>query len=468
MYEYLGKISQRDEYELIYPILIMLGFHIDGDEFNVFADEKSYGKTVKHFLKDIIKQCIYFSIRVRYQKRKRKEKICLCSPSLLNNRYDQALELILRNKEIAGVVTSSVKRQMFVHREFYTRGLYLKQVASFKTIQLVHECFVHLKRVKSNGITCDDVEGTKFLYDKLRLEVRKDIDRLKKKLLEYNVWEYITISTQSLFELLIITACKECQITTKEIVHCSYACISPNYEIMMQKNIFTEYLYLWNESEVKYFRKYKNYCCYMYPAVCMKVIGSPEVCYEDARKALEKFPTEKRVTLFVPSYVMFLDRHYVKYESGQEVICAEKRAVIYEKIYRAVRRSGMQLYLRYHPGEPKEIIAYEEDIRKKLGLICISPYDETIEQCVCKSHSVFGSTTSALVVACIYGTKCYDFRISDEVVDYCDMGVMDICLENIDSLDFKPYEKSIRRDYCFNENLLLFERNDLDETGEVK
>lgn len=465
---FLGEDCKKN-FSDIMPIIRLILYHMDeGKKRGIFGyDDFCFPKH------KIIKRVIWEYGKIRYficrwrQKGRKKEKenaVYLSDTILGINRYESLLQemdqecLIVASLTVNSCALHLLHIRHRIEREFFNKrtidlGRTIIDESVKNSVDAIYDSFIELCKY---GRTCaDDKEKMFALFKTLQITVQERLNEIGEILIQNNINLFITINQLNLSDVLIIMACRKKGIRTKELEHfssCSVPissvdeawygidkiigseenkkCYFPENQSYKLK--YTDELCQWGESDVKYYKKYWKIFNMLDSKCTITNVGCPEITFKEVEKKMAKYSKRNSITLFVPSDVFYLGMGHRDVVTPSSIGELKKRR---EELFRQIKqlsiKENVSVYVKYHPTEPIEYINNEKSIIEELGYTLLSADREEFYKSLCYSRAVFGSGSSTLVVATIFGCKSYCIKFSSERYDFCGRNIEVISVNQI-------------------------------------
>lgn len=441
--EFLGE-KNIDEYDDIMPILRLILYRsgIRGKE-GIFGTRER-GKL--YFIRTIW----YYCLKVRHLFEKKEKSVLLSEQIVCLDRYDLLLYNIL-NKNCITIMAKyncplrREPKETVVALKKKSQKLYVGDSVPGKKLSIVvEETYDLLNAIILKKENCSSYEEEcRSLFEKLRKISQKRIKKIRKELKREGVQGFITNNQYNLTDVVLLMACDQEKILTKELRHHSdmvvsiddRQCSKRNNAGFIENSVFSyvDQILLWSEYEKKYWKKYIHLDDISLKKVCCIVAGCPEMLDDELLKLKKMYPKRDAITVFVPSHSMYIkDPAKKKITENDLALAKESRKQIFAAVEQYAAKNGVkEIYVRYHPYEDERFIKNDEEITKNYNVL--SATREDFYKAMCVSKVVIGTTSSSLAVALLFGCKCISLMLKEEKYDFCGAPIASMTIEQIAS-----------------------------------
>lgn len=438
----LGK-ELTNKYRELLPILQLIDYRIEtrGKE-GLFTYDGEYSETysLMTICKNSIKYIEYCGKRI-FDCRKREKQSLLSDTFFTLNRYDDVLTEIFKKEKVCAVITA---QDCDIRNYYRCRGLdaerlkrrlvYLgESVAGFKLKLIIEKWFDFFSSLREERATCEAcIVVADRLLGQMQKESRRRIKKIKKELMRNKINLYITINQYNLRDLLIILACKEAGIISRQLLHYSNCIIEIPLEEKVQSKQYVNELFVWDKSEKMYIEKYFDIIPIVASECRVDVAGCPELSYNVVSGNKLLWNRKNAIILFVPSYTVFLGEDYrrIENEKDRKILQVHKKP-IFDGIHLLAEREHLEVYLRYYPNESDVYIKDDEDIIHSYGFKMLSDSREDLTKGLCWSKAAFSCMSSVLISALAYGCTCFSIDLQNRKYDFCGLDIHSVTPENI-------------------------------------
>ena len=466
VYTYKWKYEEKDLFidkkQRIYPILDLILYRVCSTDYNdlysydgMVMPRSNYKRNIRKKYRGVIKYYYNYLInRKKILKRDENKNNILFSDSIiLSKRLTCLLEEVSLKCNIISWYRFEDERSLHGDEEIFKlrqkkkdQGkLYVgSSVQGDKIKTIVKDIYNAYTEIIVNN---SKIEKNKLevLYKKLNIAVDKRIKFLKKCLLKEGVEMFVTYNQCRIADLLIIMACNELNIWTKEIIHFLY--FSRAYEHGYGTWNVREYSYRnlamyvdescqWCEAAAKAIipvNKLGNNCV-------VSICGCPEITKKKLLCDYNSVIKKNEILFLVP------EDYELEYEMSLENINMsfdEYRQYIYGEIKKCAKNNNVGIVVRCHPGTDEKRIKELED-----NNFIISDCNSNINNIIAEYKYCIGGYTSALYLAKIYGASCYKFIHNMDEEGYAELGVKSIRIDEIENLKLQYEEARINDLWC--------------------
>ena len=283
----------------------------------------------------------------------------------------------------------------------------------------------------NNQQTClADMQKADALLSVMESEFKKRVDYAVKELKKCTPNLYITINQYNLRDMVMISACRELGIKTKQMEHHASRFM---HNIASTEGIdrfcFVDEICCWSESEEDFHKNVYKYECFPFTdKPIISTVGNPEVLYKDALKATVDNPEAKRVTFMVSGLLNKTSEAEVEKQLSH-------RNKIFENLKKLSEKHNVKILVRYPPGVDKDFKAKEEQKLKEMGFD-ISPSDRgSLMSDIGGSNIIVGTISSVLGVSALMGKQVYQIASENEKYYITDKNIISISPEEICNID---------------------------------
>lgn len=445
------------KYRNIYPLVRLLLSRMD---FTQKSDEKIFGyffsydggglseqRTIRGkaaFLSGLIP---YIINSFKNTKRKKEEKILISDTLLNSERYSYFQRECLKNKQVIGI-SVVLNHRISKHVKKYTRsmnmGVSITGGRLKKEILKTYRLLVNIYEKKSTCQEHYEIINEQFaVLDRL---FQRRLNVIKRQLLKNNVRLYITCNQYRIEEILLITACHELGIRTKEWSHHAYSTLHIN----LRKNegafsdgdnrfVYADEMCVWDKADIVWLKKYDTIEGLLESDVKISVVGSPEIEKSTVQKEICKYKRKNQIAFFVPS---------ISPKNLAENSQLEKRKQeIFYQLFNLSKKNNMKVIVRYHPGVDLKKLESDMNLCKKYGFEVDDNSRDSFVKIISSSKAVLGYHSASLVVAYNYGAKSYSINLyHKEKFDFCGVPIHEVEINEIGNISNFISDGSIAED----------------------
>lgn len=443
--EFIGS-ELYSKYRSIYPLVRLLLSRMDfvqkSDEdilgyfFSFDGGALSEQRTIREKIA-FLSGLIPYSINSFKNIKRKKEKKILISDTLLNSeRYPYFQKKCLINKQVIGISVVLNHRISKRVKKKYTRSMNMGvSITGRKLKKEILKTYRLLLDIYENGCTCQEhfkIVNEEFAVLNRLLQQRLNV--IKRELRKNNVGLYITCNQYRIEEILLITACYELGIKTKEWSHHAYSTlhIDPrkNAEVFSDGDnrfVYADEMCVWNRADIVWLKKYDTIEGLLKTDVKINVAGSPEIERFAVQEELYKHKRENLIAFFVPS---ISPRNLAKDEQLEK-----KKQEIFCRLYELSQKNNLKVIVRYHPGVDVKKLKSDMTLCKKYGFEIDDNSRNSFVKIISSAKAVFGCHSAALVVAYNYGAKSYSINLyHKKEFDFCGVPINEVEIEEIDKI----------------------------------
>ena len=375
------------------------------------------------------------------------DKILVSDTLLLSDRYSFFQQECVKNVRIAGLSLLYNHYSLAGHKGIkYNRcvslGKYVIDPITIKQILIVYDL---MRKAYLDRKACVEVPGyitgVKTLDDLLA----KRVEQIKKELLRNGISQYITCNQYRIEEIVIIEACRELGIATKEWSHHSMCTFdihlyeTPDDSFITDREnfyIFTDYFCCWNKGDVNWISKYGHVEPVFGQDIKYPAVGSPEL-YADM--VVDDGGEER-------DHICYLVlTHYDDGRHDEEIYEAHYR--ILDELYTLSQRTGLKVFVRYHPSEYASRTDREMELYERYGFELLDSSRESLDRMYKSSKVCISSGTSALILSYNYGLRTYSVDVEAKgTFDYTGTPIIQIGIDDIAELDLEGDGSEPERD----------------------
>ena len=190
--------------------------------------------------------------------------------------------------------------------------------------------------------------------------------------------------------------------------------------------IYTDYFCCWSEGDSKWIRTYGHVDPVFDQDIRYPAVGSPELFSE---MVVENDTGAER------DHICYLVlTHYDDGRNDEEIYEAHYR--ILDELYKFSQRTGLRVFVRYHPAEYASRTDREMEIYNRYGFELLDCSREVLDRMYKMSKACLSCGTSALVLSYNYGIRTYSVEVEAKgTFDYTGTPVKQIRIEEIADLD---------------------------------
>ncbi|MCF0128405.1 MAG: hypothetical protein HUJ70_07520 [Pseudobutyrivibrio sp.] len=378
---------------------------------------------------------------------------------LLSQRYNAFMEQVFEKYDVVGSFTAAdchlkempAENELDKKRDAAKCIPMGKSIASDTTKQYAQETFLKLEELRAKSSTFEDAApaSAKVLLEGLEKHVKADIKRAAKNFSKFNIQSYLCNNIYGLREYICIEAARSLGIPTLHLQHAVDYVWDPSrlYEFYHNAD---EWLF-WCEDDRLYNEQYDR------PLVTLgkkdyttRVVGSPELIYEDVLKDIERFEPKKLITCLVPSFEDLYRSLCPDAPLEEKLQVAEDtKREMFEKLVELADRHQVKIYLRYHPDEMAETMERDADFIKSHDcFILLDGSRENMKRCLSESLVMIASG-SALFLADTYGCMAYNLNFSGKPTTLKDTdSLKTINIEDIPNIQVPENRGPIKKENC--------------------
>ena len=303
-----------------------------------------------------------------------------------------------------------------------------------------------------NGESCTaHREKAEQVLSALQKEYKKRISLLKNTLSRYEIERYITINQFSLREVMLIDACRQLGIPTRQMEHHASWCMHPsNRPVPIYRYAYTDSFGCWSDSDLKFHQNFYEYQPMFGQKVELYTIGNPETNFEKANAEYAKYAPENKIVYMVSG---IMDENDEKLFNTN----FEMQQRIFAQLKKLGEKTGWDVLVRFPPAINPKMMAKCTPILEEAGIKVSPSVAGTLMEDMCTSRVVFGTISSVLSTAVIMGRKVY--RIVAEGFEplYTEEEITSVAIDEIADIadDWSSYPLALKKEQFIDYNLLL-------------
>ncbi len=461
--EFIGEEVCRD-HTFSYPVLRLLVERVASgieDEKRLYGlffanngpDFNKYG-SLRMWLEYITRLPAYLLNRLT-RKSHTPDTILVSDTILMSDRYAYFQQECLKNDRITGLSMIFNHYSLTGHRKKYNRYVSLgKYIVGPEIFRKLTKIFNLVRKAYGGKCACTLISGYTDEVKELDELLKVCVERIKKELIRNNVCQYITCNQYRIEEVVIIEACRELGIITKEWSHhsmCSFDihifetpddCFISDLESLY---IFTDRYCVWSEGDSLWITRYGHIDPVFGQEVTYPAVGSPELNKEMIADIAGDGELDHICYLVLT--------HYDDGRRDKEIYEAHYRVL--DELNKFSQRTGLKVYVRYHPSEYASRTDKEMEIYDRYGFELLDTSREALENMYKNSKACISSGTSALILSYNYGIPTYSVEVEAKgTFDYSGTPIRQIEIEDIadldiDGCDMKPMVDAMNTEKLF-------------------
>ena len=445
--QFLGEEECR-QYAYAYPIFRLLLERIAGR-----IDDKSQlhwllfannGPTLDEYespgiiLKYLCRLPAYLTDRL-LNKSRVTDKILVSDTLLMSDRYSYYQQECLKDERITGLsllynhygLKGRIGKK---YNRCVNLGSYVVGPDIIKQIYTVHRL---IKAAYETRRVCTEIPGYMDEVRRLNDLLADRVDVIKRELVRKGIRQYVTCNQYRVEEIVIIEACRELGIVTKEWSHHSMCTFDIHlYETpadsfisdLENLYIYTDYYFCWSEGDAKWIRKYGNVEPIFDQEIEFPVAGSPEIHGDMAvTDGISEDDSKKDCLCYL------VITRYLDHRNDAEICDAHHR--ILEEIHKLAIKENLKVLVRYHPAQLFMMLDGDMELYEKFGFEVLDTTRESLLKMYADSKLCISCGTSGLVMAYNYGVKTYSVIIPPRgEFDFEGTGIDEVSIEGISEL----------------------------------
>lgn len=389
------------------------------------------------------------------------KKIMLSATVLKNERYRKLIDnidnctVVKTNVRTDITITDNSGKVQFIPSQLsdkekrYFSGYSVTGAKLKKSVSAWFEFLTDNLTIDSSEIS--DKTKADYLLGVMRKTFYERTKKAEKELRRSGISLYITVNQYNIRDLILITACRHLGIKTKQLEHhASRFMHNTADEETIFRFCFVDDICCWSQSEVDFHTDVYMYECYddrLIPEIYS--VGNPEILFEDAVSASQKYPVQNRVTFMVSGILNAGNEFALKKQ-------LELRNEIFHNLKRLSDSTGVKILVRYPPGIDTDLRKKEENLLTEMGFE-ISPSDRnSLLSDICGSRAIFGTISSVLGLAALMGKNVYQITSCDEKYHITDHNIYSVTPEEIPQCNLSFSDNGIIRSDFINYSRLIF------------
>ena len=432
----IGK-ELRDRHPDLQPLLDLIEYRMEdvdaADDYRyglsrLFLFDTLYGKKGStRAIAGLISPALWILSKLRHRKTPKADpRLAFSNTFLLSARYPAAREQIENETGCTAILTFSdmlkreAKSQQILLRDslylqtWHRRPIYFKgrsicggalekavirycgavynpaAAAAEKTEERIEQALGELERVYSSRIS------------KIGKCLRKEGCSL-----------YFTVNQYNLRDVMIMHACRNLGIRTFQQEHhaMQFCRVQFDENDPCPRLAFAQEFGFWTRSDQLFHEKIYRYESPLYRAeeIRFRVTGNPEMSYEQAVRAQEQVPPERKLTFMIAA----LPDAEIE-EAGERY--AEWRWEVFRGLRELAERQHVLINIRYTPNAETAFREKEVPVLKEWGFAISESVPGNLMEDLCSSAAIMSSVSSVLCTARMFGKLT--FRVSEWELTY--------------------------------------------------
>lgn len=445
--ELLGQ-ENINRYKYIYPLVDLILYRVaDGNYSELYAydgmvfPKSNYKRNIRKKYRGIFK---YFLSTLKIHRYCSEKQRVLFSESIVQlNRLEEFNKLCYESCEAFAIYRYADFRansnKTTYWKSKYRPVFFGSSVMGDKIKKNVCDLYVIFESIfASDTYREDDKKNVEKLLCELERNVRKRVRNIKKIIKKERIDLFITYNQDRVADLLIIMACRELDVWTKEVLHYWYPTARPflrtdvcNDDYKHTLKMYANESCQWGDYRKELYRIKSRF----EENILVTSVGCPEICLNDINvvKQIRKNYTESNIIVFWPDEVDIVNDNYTK---ERNLNYLTYRLQLLHELKELSNKSGMNICIRIHP-----FCEFESEIKDAIegyGFILVDSLNVPIRDSIAEARLAIGGVTSALYISKKYGLRSYcvvNDNYSNRFMD--EEGIKLISIKEISSINYK-------------------------------